>query len=108
MVDPFVALGRVDEIPAGQGRAFTIGKLVISVFHVNGEFFAIDDACPHMGASLSEGCVENGVVACPWHGWRFDVRDGTWCDNPRVKIGAYPVRIENGEIWVAVPEQNTT
>jgi hypothetical protein len=66
---------------------------------------AIDDFCPHMGASLAGGYVENGKVACPWHAWRFCVKDGTWCDNPRIKIDAFEVRVEGDEIQVLVPEK---
>jgi nitrite reductase (NADH) small subunit/3-phenylpropionate/trans-cinnamate dioxygenase ferredoxin subunit len=56
-----------------------------------------------MGASLAEGHLENHVVTCPLHAWRFDVRDGTWCDNRRVHIDSFPVRIEGGDIWVGIP-----
>ena len=45
--------------------------------------FAIDDVCPHMGASLGGGYVEGGIVTCPWHAWRFRLTDGAWADNPR-------------------------
>jgi nitrite reductase (NADH) small subunit/3-phenylpropionate/trans-cinnamate dioxygenase ferredoxin subunit len=55
-----------------------------------------------MGASLAGGYVENGVVTCPWHAWRFRVTDGTWADNPRVKIGSYPIRIEGDDILVQI------
>lgn len=102
-MEHFVTVGRQDEVPSESGRVFMVGELAIAVFHHGGAYYAIDDSCPHMGASLAEGHVDQCIVACPWHGWRFDVRDGTWCDNPRVKIGAYPVRLVNGEIQVAVP-----
>jgi nitrite reductase (NADH) small subunit/3-phenylpropionate/trans-cinnamate dioxygenase ferredoxin subunit len=77
---------------------------VIAVFCLNGTYHAIDDLCPHMGASLAEGYVEQGVVVCPWHAWRFRVCDGTWCDNPKIKIGAYPVRIDGETIYVGVDD----
>jgi nitrite reductase (NADH) small subunit/3-phenylpropionate/trans-cinnamate dioxygenase ferredoxin subunit len=66
------------------------------------EYQAIDDFCPHMGASLAEGYLEAGVVSCPWHAWRFRVCDGTWCDNPKIKIDAFPVRVRDGQIEVGV------
>ena len=53
-------------------------------------YFAIDDVCPHMGASLSGGYVEDGIVTCPWHAWRFRLTDGTWADNPRSRSAATP------------------
>ncbi len=108
MTENYVTVGSVDEVPEGQARAFAVGDQVVAVFHHGGQFFAIEDSCPHMGAPLSEGFIDNGIVVCPWHGWRFDVRDGTWCDNPRVKIGSYPVRVVAGEIQIALPPKDTT
>ncbi|MFM7117735.1 MAG: Rieske (2Fe-2S) protein, partial [Planctomycetota bacterium] len=66
--------------------------------------YAIDDQCPHMGASLASGYLENCTVACPWHAWRFDIRDGSWCDNPRVKIDSYPVEARDGGLFVKIPD----
>lgn len=98
----FVSVAPVGSIPEGKGRAFPVQGRMIAVFCVNGAYHAIDDFCPHMGASLAEGCVEEGVVACPWHAWRFRVLDGTWCDNPKIKIDAFDVRIQEGMIQVAL------
>ena len=50
------------------------------------------------------GCVENGIVTCPWHAWHFRLADGAWADNPRVKIGSYPVRIEGEKIQIQVDQ----
>jgi nitrite reductase (NADH) small subunit/3-phenylpropionate/trans-cinnamate dioxygenase ferredoxin subunit len=80
-----------------------LGGKLIAVFRDGGEFFAIEDCCPHMGASLSEGHVENGIVTCPWHAWRFRLRDGAWADCLRIKIGSYPVRVEGDQVQVQVP-----
>ena len=63
---------------------------------------------PHMGASLGAGQLdEEGKVTCPWHAWRFDVCDGTWCDNPTLKIDTFPVRIEGSEIQVLVEPKSS-
>ena len=75
--------------------------------YVDGNYFAIDDVCPHMGASLSGGQVEDGIVTCPWHAWRFRLTDGAWADNPRIKIGCYPVRIEGEQIQIQVDQPPT-
>ncbi len=80
------------------------GRLV-AVFQDQGKYFAIDDLCPHMGASLGAGDVYEGAVVCPWHAWRFKLCDGTWCDNPRIKIDAFEVKVEGDEIMVKVPEK---
>jgi nitrite reductase (NADH) small subunit/3-phenylpropionate/trans-cinnamate dioxygenase ferredoxin subunit len=53
-----------------------------------------------MGASLGAGMLEEGVVTCPWHAWRFRLTDGVWCDSPRVAIDTFEVRVEGDEIQV--------
>jgi nitrite reductase/ring-hydroxylating ferredoxin subunit len=99
----FVAVAPAGSIPQGSGRAFPVQGRMIAVFCLGeDEYQAIDDFCPHMGASLAEGYLEAGVVSCPWHAWRFRVCDGTWCDNPKIKIDAFPVRVRDGQIEVGV------
>jgi nitrite reductase (NADH) small subunit/3-phenylpropionate/trans-cinnamate dioxygenase ferredoxin subunit len=93
---------KVSDLSEGEGRTVEVGKKLIAVFQHGGQYYAIDDCCPHMGASLSSGYVDRGIVTCPWHAWRFRLSDGAWADNPRIKIGCYPVRVEGDEIQVQV------
>jgi nitrite reductase (NADH) small subunit/3-phenylpropionate/trans-cinnamate dioxygenase ferredoxin subunit len=95
---------RIGEVAEGQGKTVSVGDKLIALFCVNGQRHAIDDTCPHMGASLSDGYVENGIVTCPWHAWRFRLADGAWADNPRIKIGCYAVRVEGDMIQVRMPD----
>ena len=75
---------------------------MVAVFLHQGEYFAINDFCPHQGASLGAGCLDDeGAVMCPWHAWRFDIRDGSWRDSPRIKTETFEVRIVGGDIQVA-------
>jgi len=77
---------------------------MIALFLHQCNYFAIADLCPHQGASLGAGFLdEDGTVTCPWHAWRFSVCDGTWCDNPRLKVDTYEVRIEGDDIQIRVP-----
>ena len=99
-----VTIGRVSDIPAGGVAVVTIRNRDIAVFNVDGKLFAIDDTCPHQGASLSGGAVEDGCVTCPLHAWRFRLSDGAWADSPRVKIGSYPVHIVGDELQLEVPD----
>jgi NAD(P)H-dependent nitrite reductase small subunit len=99
----FQTVCRIGELAEGEGQTVEAGGKLIAVFLHGGQFYAIDDLCPHMGASLSGGYVANGVVTCPWHAWRFRLRDGAWADAPRVKIGCYPVRVVGDEVQVQVP-----
>lgn len=98
----FHTVGKVADLDEGAGMTVAVGTKLIAVFKVNGNYFAIDDTCPHMGASLSGGYLENGIVTCPWHAWRFRLADGAWADNPRIKIGCYQVRVEGDDLQVQV------
>lgn len=101
----FEAVAKVGDIPEGQGRCFAVNGTMVGVFCDNGRYLAVNDFCPHMGASLSEGHVEDGAVTCPWHAWRFRLSDGLWLDNSKSGIctATYEVRVENEKILVRVP-----
>lgn len=98
----FTTVAKVGEIPEGQGNAYAVNGRMVAVFCEGGNYFAIDDFCPHMGASLAGGYVEKGIVSCPWHAWRFCIHDGKWCDNPRIKIDAFETRVQGDEVQVRV------
>lgn len=100
----FHTVCRVGEIPEGQGRAFVVKDRIVAVFNDDGTYYGTDDTCPHMGASLAQGQMFEGTVICGWHAWRFCIKEGTWLDNPRLKIDTFDVRVQNGEIQVKVPE----
>jgi nitrite reductase (NADH) small subunit/3-phenylpropionate/trans-cinnamate dioxygenase ferredoxin subunit len=98
----FHTIGQTADIPEGEARVVEINGKLIAVFHQQGQFYALDDVCPHMGASLAAGEVKDGIVTCSWHAWRFRLSDGTWMNSPKVKTGCYPVRVVDGEIQVQV------
>ncbi len=100
----FVTVAKVGSIAEGQGMAYAVQGRMVAIFNTGQGYCAIDDTCPHMGASLAAGHMENCVVMCPWHAWRFNVCDGTWCDNPRIRIDHFEVRVVGEDIQVRVPE----
>lgn len=106
----FVTIARVGEIKEGQALAFEVEDQIVAVFLKEGNYYAINDMCPHMGASLATGHFDTVQmnVACPWHGWKFDVRDGTWCDNRRIKTDVFAVRVVENEIQVSTSKINST
>lgn len=97
-------IAKTSDVPVGQGRTVSLDGKLIALFNVDGEFRAINDLCPHMGASLSEGWVEEGAVTCPWHAWRFCLKDGSWLDAPKAKlrVETYTLRVEGDEILINV------
>ena len=101
----FKTVCRLNDLKEGEGRTVSVEGKLVAVFKCGHEVKAIDDICPHMGVSLAGGHVEDGIVTCPWHAWRFRLDDGAWADNPRIKIGSYPVRVEGENVQIQVPEE---
>lgn len=105
-MNEFHTVCKVQDLKEGEGKTVAIGHRMIAVFTINGTPHAIDDTCPHMGASLSGGYVENGIVTCPWHAWRFRVTDGVWADNPRIRIGCHQVRVVGDDVQIQIASPN--
>jgi len=83
------------------GLAVECCGLILAVFRVNGEYFALDDVCSHEYSRLSEGEILDGEVYCPKHGSRFDLRTGEVRGLPATQpVRAYEVKEEGGKVWV--------
>ena len=102
MASNFQTVGRVGEIPEGEGRVFEVDGRMIAVFLADGQYWATDDACPHQGAPLSDGFVDDKAVTCTWHGWRFSLEDGRHLEGTKCRVAVYPARAVGDEIQVAV------
>jgi nitrite reductase/ring-hydroxylating ferredoxin subunit len=106
-------VARTADVPAGGNKVVTIEGREIAVFHINGEFFALLNRCPHEGAPISKAQpvakLESDkpgeyrrsrvgeLLRCPWHGWEFDVRTGRSVFDPRnCKVRSYPVTVAPG------------
>ena len=105
-MDDFVKVGTVDEFREGRGRAVRLDDKRVAVFMIGGEFRAVQDACPHMGAWLSDGKIEDGAVICHWHGWKFDLKTGEGDHGKRAGLCArvYEVKIDGSDIYLRRPE----
>ncbi|HXV76303.1 MAG TPA: Rieske 2Fe-2S domain-containing protein [Candidatus Polarisedimenticolaceae bacterium] len=103
--DGFELAGRVSDFREGRGRVVKIAGTDVAVFKVGGRFFALRDACPHMGASLADGKLVGGCVECHWHHWRFDLRTGQGDQRSWAVAAVYQVRVERGELWLKPPER---
>jgi len=98
-----ICLGAIDQIPTGQGQAFSVGGETVAVFRQrNGKIFAVQNECPHRGGPLSEGLLGNGTVICPFHAWKVDVTTGECLTDP-CRIRTYRVREVDGQLMLGLP-----
>ncbi|MBT2268974.1 non-heme iron oxygenase ferredoxin subunit [Rhodococcus erythropolis] len=87
------------------GSAITVPGVTpaVAVFNVDGEFLSTADTCTHAESALSEGFIEGATVECEFHFAKFCLRTGTALTAPAtVAIDVYPVKVENGDVYVDV------
>jgi nitrite reductase (NADH) small subunit len=97
-------IGRLDEFPSGRAVAVQAGRLTIAVFRLGDEFFAINNRCPHKGASLCDGelLANERIVRCPWHHWNWRLDDGTLESDPRQCARVFEIGVDGEEIVLRV------
>ena len=109
-------LGSVEEFESGKPYTVEIGRKKLVLVRNGETFYAIRDVCPHAGAQLSKGQVtgmawankpgqaveyrcEGDIIACPWHGWEFELKTGRSVTRPeRLRVRTYAVRVESGRV----------
>lgn len=97
----YVDVAQLSDLPADRGYLVSVGDSPIALFLVEGEVYAVDDRCPHAGASLATGELCDGEVVCPRHGAMFDVRSGEAVGPPAEgDITSWPVRVIDGRIEI--------
>ena len=113
------------DIPPGHRKLVEVNGRAVVVFNLGGEFFALNNRCPHRGGSLCNGkqtaLVQSSqpgeyrtsrkgeIIRCPWHSWEFDIRTGqSWCDPQRLRTRRYPVSVEPGARLVKGPYKAET
>jgi nitrite reductase/ring-hydroxylating ferredoxin subunit len=97
----WVTVIREDELPPGEMLGLEIGEARLALYNVDGVFFATANICTHAFALLSDGWLEDGVIECPLHAGRFDVRSGEPLSEPaECALRTYPTRVANGMVDV--------
>jgi 3-phenylpropionate/trans-cinnamate dioxygenase ferredoxin subunit len=97
----FVSVCKAAEIPDPGKQIVEVGERLVVVFHVDGQFYVLDDVCTHDGGPLGEGVLEGFTITCPRHGAKFDIRDGrVLCMPATMGTSSHEVKVENGEVYV--------
>src|SRR5437588_2221629 len=99
----FVQVANVSEVPDPGKMLVEVDDRLVALFHVGGQWFAIDDVCTHDGGPLAEGKLDDHTIACPRHGAKFDIRTGAALTMPATKgTASHEVKVEGGEVYVRV------
>ena len=93
-------VGRVEDIPPGEGRTYVAGGTQVAVFRLrDGSLHATQAQCPHAGGPLADGQTDADVLVCPLHLFAYRWSDGASVTGNR-PIRTYPVRVVDGDVVV--------
>lgn len=96
----FISVAKTADVPDGEGRMFEVGGVPVAVFNIGGTFRALDNTCLHHGGPLADGVCDATTVACPWHGWEYDLETGACTNEPGQSVDTYEVRVNGDDIQV--------
>ncbi len=101
------AVCRLDELERGMPKLVTVRGRKVVLVRIAGEVFALQNACPHKGAPLCEGTVSEAraELICPWHRFRFGLRDGRSVTNPELSVPTFETRVTDGSVFITIPER---
>jgi nitrite reductase/ring-hydroxylating ferredoxin subunit len=100
----YVEVANLEQLLPGRGTVVTIEGKDIALFNVDGSVYAMDDGCLHHGVSLGTSELDGKIVTCRGHGWKYDVTTGNTLNVPDYGVSAYPVKVVDGKIMVAIDE----
>ena len=119
-----VNIGKISSFEDPGRRVVEINGIQIGVFRLDGEFYAYENRCPHLGGPACQGKLLPRVleavskdrksegrvfsrndlnVVCPWHGFEFDIRTGAHVAISRYRLRRVSVRTDRGNVFLALP-----
>lgn len=94
---------KIGELEPGRAKLVEIEGREIALFNCDGEYYAIDNLCTHVGGPLCEGEIDGYTVICPWHGAEFDIKSGTVLSPPAEEnVNSYKVHIDDNFIQIEI------
>src|SRR5436309_2081504 len=90
----------VDDLAPDGRTVVSVGGQTVLVLQHEGEIYAVDNRCPHMGFPLHRGTCGDGILTCHWHHARFDLETGGTFDPWADDLRTFPVEVSDGEIFI--------
>lgn len=99
-----VRAGALEGLPAGRPMRVEVEGATVVLVRVGDAVYACGETCAHRGGPLGEGRLTGTRLACPWHGWMYDVRTGECVFPGRgARVPSYAVTVEGGDVWLDLP-----
>jgi 3-phenylpropionate/trans-cinnamate dioxygenase ferredoxin subunit len=108
----FVKVAKTSDLAVGEMKKVFAGKETICLSNIEGDFYAISNVCPHLGGSLADGVLKNGVITCPRHGSKYNAKTGVNVGHATIMFlkfdvkddRSFVVKIEGDDVLVDVED----
>jgi 3-phenylpropionate/trans-cinnamate dioxygenase ferredoxin component len=105
-----VLVAGASDVNPGEMKKFDVSGTDVLIANIDGTFYAIANTCTHMGGSLADGILENGIVKCPRHGARYDVKTGEcvgelsflFVKKMTKGVQAFFTEIKDGQLYIEI------
>ena len=91
-----------DALKPGEMAEINIAGKMVLLINVDDSFYAVNSSCPHAQGPLADGDLSSGTLTCPFHGWAFDVTDGSCQTHSEVCLDTYDTVLEADAVCVKV------
>ncbi len=111
-----VDVGPVGDFPMKHMRIIDVGARQIGVVRWGDRIFAVNNLCAHQGGPVCRGVLSGRLaasrpgeltlddsaptLACPWHGWEFDLLTGRALLDPKLQVRTFAARVVDGRVLV--------
>jgi ferredoxin-nitrite reductase len=106
--DGYRVVTSLAELMRDSRRAIQIEDRELALFLSGEQVYCLDGICPHEGGPMAQGELTEGILTCPWHGWAFRCDNGQAADGNGCALHTYPVKIEDGQVLVALGSTSST
>lgn len=93
---------RSGDVPDGGMIRFDVEDDSFIATNVDNRIAVFRNACVHQGMTLDGGMIDDGVLVCPWHGFKFEASTGECISAPGAQLQQIPTRVEDGHVWARV------
>ncbi|MFT8212165.1 MAG: Rieske (2Fe-2S) protein [Symbiopectobacterium sp.] len=102
----WVRVCEADQIQENRPFSASVEDHAVGIYLLEGDYYALEDICPHAYALLSQGFIEDGSVECPLHGAVFDIKSGQCLGGPGERdLHCYRVRRFENQIQILLTEE---
>jgi nitrite reductase/ring-hydroxylating ferredoxin subunit len=113
-----IDVGALAEFADGAIRTVGVNGREVGIVRWNGAVYAVHNLCTHQSGPICAGVLSGRltaaspggmdldlstpILACPWHGWEFDLRTGRALHDAQHRLHTFPVHVENGRVLVDI------